>query len=81
MIKTDLSPFSVISRYSERFRLQLRAEGFNMSEHAAFNNPGANVSNMRLAADGTISNLGNFLSITSARPDQRSFRFALRLEF
>jgi hypothetical protein len=79
-INDDLS----LSRYfpiSERFRLQLRAEGFNMTNTPHFNNPGANVSNMRLAADGTISNLGNFLSITSAKPDQRSFRFALRLEF
>ncbi len=66
---------------SERFALQFRAEAYNLANSGHFNNPSTNVSSMRLAADGSIASLGNFLSITSAQPDQRQFRFGLRLSF
>ena len=66
---------------SERLNLQFRAEAFNLTNTAHFTNPSTNVSNMRLAADGTISSLGNFLSITGAQQDQRQFRLGLRLSF
>jgi len=61
--------------------LQFRAEAFNFTNTPHFNNPGANVSNMTLAADGTIRSLGGFSEVTSARDDERQFRFALRLGF
>ena len=32
-------------------------------------------------ADGSISALGGFMSVTSAKSDERNFRFALRLTF
>jgi hypothetical protein len=34
-----------------------------------------------LSSTGTITDLGNFMSVTSARTDERVFRFALRLQF
>ncbi|MCZ2079991.1 MAG: TonB-dependent receptor [Bryobacteraceae bacterium] len=80
VVNADIS----LSRFfplTERFRLQLRAEGFNITNTPHFNNPGANVSNMSVTPGGTITNLGNFMSITGARADERVFRFALRLEF
>ena len=61
--------------------LQCRAESFNFTNTPHFNNPSTNVSNMRLNADGTINNLGSFMSVTSAAADERNFRFALRLSF
>jgi len=66
---------------TEQLRLQFRAESFNFTNTPHFNNPGSNVSNMRLNADGTISALGNFMSVTGAQGDERVFRFALRLSF
>ena len=66
---------------TERFTLQFRAESYNLANSGHFTNPGANVSNMRLNADGSIASLGNFLSITGAQADQRQFRFGLRLSF
>jgi hypothetical protein len=36
---------------------------------------------MRLNGDGSISSLGNFMSVTSAVTDERNFRFGLRLQF
>ncbi|HYI92716.1 MAG TPA: carboxypeptidase regulatory-like domain-containing protein [Bryobacteraceae bacterium] len=80
VINTDLSLFRTFP-IRERFQLQFRAEAFNASNTPHFNNPGANVSNMRLSANGTITDLGNFMSITSARTDERIFRFALRIQF
>jgi hypothetical protein len=46
-----------------------------------FQNPGANASNMSLNPDGSIRSLGDFMVITSAIPDQRQFRFGMRLSF
>jgi hypothetical protein len=66
---------------TERFSLQFRAEAFNATNTPHFNNPGASVSNRTLNSDGTIRTLGGFTEITSARSDERQFRFALRLSF
>jgi hypothetical protein len=61
---------------SERFRLQFRAESFNLTNTPKFANPSANVSS------------GNFMVITSTAGDStnlegqaRGFRFGLRLAF
>ena len=60
----------------ERLAVQLRAEAFNLSNTAHFNNPSANVSS------------GGFMTITSAltasnnvEGGERQFRFALRFNF
>ncbi len=66
---------------TERFSLQFRAEAFNATNTPHFNNPGSNVSNRTLKADGTVNTLGGFTEITSARSDERQVRFALRLSF
>jgi hypothetical protein len=65
---TNLSVFRTFA-LTERFRLQARAESYNLSNTPHFLAPGANVSS------------GNFLVITSANTDQRQFRFALKLSF
>ena len=80
VVNADISLFRTFP-VTERLSLQFRAESFNVTNTPHFNNPGTNVSNMRLNTDGTISNLGNFMSVTSARADERNFRFALRLSF
>jgi hypothetical protein len=61
--------------------IQFRAEAFNATNTPHFNNPGANVSNMRLNADGTVNTLGGYTEITSARPDERQVRLGLRVSF
>jgi hypothetical protein len=68
-------------RITENMELQFRAEGVNITNTPHFNNPSASASDMTFAADGTLLDSGNFMSITSARPDERQFRFGLRLSF
>jgi hypothetical protein len=74
-------------RLSERYQIQFRMESFNFSNTPHFANPGGNVSNMILNADGTIANLNNFTSITGVTNlgrdgiDERQFRFGLKLRF
>jgi outer membrane receptor protein involved in Fe transport len=74
-------------RLSERWKMQFRAEVFNLTNTPHFSNPGANVSNLQLNADGSIRNLGGFSSITGIRNtgreglDERVFRFGLRFSF
>jgi hypothetical protein len=80
VINTDVSLFRSFP-IKERLQFQFRAEAFNVSNTPHFNNPASNASNMRLSSTGTITDLGNFMSITSAQADERIFRFALRLQF
>jgi hypothetical protein len=75
-------------RLSERWTLQFRAEGFNLSNTPHFDIPNTNASNMTLNADGSIRSLGNFMSITStaareanAEGGAREFRFGMRVSF
>lgn len=62
-------------------QVQFRAEAFNATNTPHFNNPGNNVSNMRLNADGTVNSLGGFTAITSARADERQVRLGVRIAF
>ena len=62
-------------------QIQFRAEAFNATNTPHFNNPGANVSSMRLNADGTVNSLGGYTEITSARADERQVRLGVRIAF
>ena len=85
MWNLDLSLFRTFA-LGERWKLEFRAEAFNVTNTPKFANPGSYVASMRLNPDGTIRSLGNFSSITStlnglATPSERQFRFGLRLSF
>ena len=66
---------------TERFRLQFRAEVFNISNTPAFNNPGATVSGATRNASGQITALNGYTEITSAQSTERQFRLALKILF
>jgi hypothetical protein len=80
MVNLDFGIFRAF-RISEGKDLQFRAESFNITNTPHFNNPSASASDMSLNQDGTIKSTGNFMSITGARADQRTFRFGLRFGF
>jgi len=80
VVNVDLGLFRNFS-LTERLRLQFRAETFNLTNTPHFQNPGANVSNLRLNSSGDVQSLGGFMAITSAAADQRQLRFAVRLSF
>jgi hypothetical protein len=80
LVNLDFGLFRDFS-LSERLKMQLRAEVFNLTNTPHFNNPGSNVSSMTLNPDGSIRSLGGYTEITSARGDERQFRFALRFSF
>src|SRR5439155_809734 len=67
-VNLDLSVFRKFP-LKERFGLEFRTEIFNFTNTPHFGAPQSNVS------------VGNFMTITSAEPDERQFRFGLRLEF
>jgi hypothetical protein len=67
-VNMDFSLFRKF-KFTERLDLELRADAANLFNTPHFNNP----NNSRAGA--------NFLEITSARNDQRQFRFGLRLSF
>jgi len=80
VVNLDLGLFREFSA-TERVKIQFRAEGFNITNTPHFNNPGTNVSNLRLNSDGSVANLAGFAEITSAQDDERQFRFGLRISF
>jgi len=70
-VNMDFSLFRTF-KLTERFELQFRTDVANLSNSPHFNNPG----------NGTTSTSdANFLTITSAKNDERQFRFGLRFAF
>jgi hypothetical protein len=86
LVNLDFSLFRTF-RVSERVRVQFRAQAFNFTNTPHFANPGSNVANLVLNANGTVNNLGGFSVITATTGngregvDQRVFQLALRLSF
>jgi hypothetical protein len=80
VVNVDLGVFREF-KATERMGIQFRAEAFNAANTPHFNNPGTNVSNMRLNADGSVNSLGGYSEITSAQPTERQVRFAIRISF
>jgi len=75
----DLGIFRSISVGGRR-ALELRFEAFNVLNTGHFNNPGANVSNLRLNPDGTVQDLNGFAEVTSAY-EERVMRLGVRFAF
>jgi hypothetical protein len=73
VVNLDLSLFRTFP-ISERFRLEFRAEAFNVSNTPHFYDRFTNFM-------GNSVTSGDFLTITRAQNDERQFRFALRLGF
>jgi hypothetical protein len=62
--------------------LQVRVEGFNITNAPRFSNPGGNVSNLRLNADGSVRDLNGYAVVTdTADGSERQVRLGLRLGF
>lgn len=67
-VNLDFSLFRTF-KLTERFDLQLRADAANFFNSPHFNNPSGDLTS------------GDFLTITSAKNDERQFRFGLRFSF
>ena len=71
----------------KRFKMQFRAESFNITNTPHFAGPGTSVSSMQLNSDGSLCNLNGYTVITAVQNtgregvDERMFRFALKLTF
>jgi hypothetical protein len=86
IVNLDLGIFRQF-RITERWQVQFRAEAFNSTNTPHFANPGTNVSNLQLNADGSVRALGGYTEITGLQNtgrdgiDERVFRFGLRLSW
>jgi hypothetical protein len=67
--------------FGERYRLQFRAEFFNLLNTPIFNNPNATLPLLRGTTTYTSANVQNFGTITSTRLDNRQIQFALKFLF
>jgi len=76
-----------VARVSEQFRVQFRAEAFNILNHPSFQNPSGNVFNANLAAanpadptSGVAPN-GSVGRITATNSQPRQIQLALKIVF
>lgn len=81
----DLSVFRTFA-LAERWRLQFRAEAFNLSNTPHLANPASNIGVVQYGPSGQISNLNGFGQITSTNPgsrlvDERYFRIGAKILF
>lgn len=67
-------------KIGEKGNAEFRAESTNFTNTPVWGNPGANASGPSRNADGSVTNLNNFMSITGASTG-RQYRFGLRLAF
>lgn len=71
----------------ERWTVQFRAEGVNITNSPHFGQPGGNVSNLQMNPNGTIRSLGGYTEINSVTGtgregiDERVFRLGMRVSF
>jgi hypothetical protein len=70
----------------EGIHLMIRADAFNIMNHAHFANPGATLSNLVTNADGSVKSLNGYDTISSTAPlgrtiDQRYFRLGGHLSW
>ena len=79
--------FSLFKQFplTDRFRMEFRAEFFNLTNHPNFSNPGFSINGVP-AAPGSLNynNPTQFGTINSTRDgqnDQREIQFALKLYF
>jgi hypothetical protein len=72
---------------TERVKLQLAFDAFNLTNTPHWSIPGMNVSDMQLNADGTVRSLNGYSEITTVRNsgreagDQRELKLSVRLTF
>jgi len=64
-------------RLARGLNAQLRVEAFNVLDKQIFDNPGGNVSNLRLNPDGTIRDLNGFAEVLGSS-GERQVRIGLR---
>jgi Carboxypeptidase regulatory-like domain/TonB dependent receptor len=79
-VNMDFSLFRTF-KFTERFDLQFRLDAANLFNSPHFLNPNGNCSDTVSATDLTCTGGGDFLAITSAKNDERQFRFGLRFSF
>ncbi len=76
-----------VGRISEQFRVQFRAEAFNILNHPSFQNPSGNVFNANLAAANPanpasgVSPNGSVARITATNSQPRQIQLALKIVF
>jgi hypothetical protein len=73
----DLGIFRQVN-LPRKMHVQIRFEAFNALNTAHFNNPGGNVSNLQLNADGTVRNLNGYSEVTGAF-GERQLRLGMRV--
>jgi hypothetical protein len=76
-----------ISNINERWRIEFRAEAFNVTNTPHFANPGSNVGNFTPEATDPLRRYNGYGEITGVTNlgrdgiDERQFRFGLRIGF
>lgn len=78
-IDSSLSKEARVTKFSETFTIQFRAEFFNILNHPSFGNPGASLFNQ--AANGATTPNAGVNLITSTTSSPRQVQFGLKLRF